>query len=340
MTPEQAKEMMEQMSPEEKQKMAAMQASMHALGHMVTKLKPSDDDPDAVVSTLQLMTAFATNPIFEQMVGKPMEEKGVEWKKECMDKIQSKLIDEGALTSEALEPLTPNERNYLLLLYLHMYYTKLGEEFTKELPDAVEQLRAYLNQQTTQLLIKLQMLLPQQRWVQPTLTNARVSALMANQLWSHDDSAAIDKMTTVLAEDELPFPKLAVEAMAAPRDPNSSELIAGQPVVITIRIRRDHASTDAAQPKPNNEQGIYEAYWLFLEGLKPEGTANSLIQAKPAVCKDVNSKYVEESMMFTAPPTPGTYHLRVHVLSTSVIGIDLTKDVDFTVVEDDVPDLE
>ena len=222
-----------------------------------------------------------------------------------------------------------------------------------------------------------------------------------------------------------PFPKLAVEATAAPRDPNMSELISGQPVVITIKIRRDHASTGAAQPKPNNEQGICapppapppppprrrrhhaavatwsschfqlcalflrwpctlrrdpalwpsalclsytrtltrldgcpirlthawlggraghcfadEAYWLFLEGLKPEGTANSLIQAKPAVCKDVNDKYVEESMMFTAPPTAGTYHLRVHVLSTSVIGIELTKDVDFTVVEDDVPDLE
>ena len=41
-----------------------------------------------------------------------------------------------------------------------------------------------------------------------------------------------------------------------------------------------------------------------------------------------------------APPVPGEYKLRVHVTSTSVIGIHCTMDAGFTVVEDDVPDLE
>ena len=44
--------------------------------------------------------------------------------------------------------------------------------------------------------------------------------------------------------------------------------------------------------------------------------------------------------VFQAPPAPGTYNLRVHVTSTSVIGIYETCELSFTVVEDDVPDLE
>ena len=58
------------------------------------------------------------------------------------------------------------------------------------------------------------------------------------------------------------------------------------------------------------------------------------------VVKDLEQSVVTAEQPFTAPPNPGKYTLRVHVTSTSVIGIDLTTDVSFTVVEDDVPDLE
>ena len=104
----------------------------------------------------------------------------------------------------------------------------------------------------------------------------------------------------------------------------------------------EHAAKPGENAKPpcNNPQGIYEAYWLYIEGLKPEGTPNSLIVAKPMVCNDVKQGVIAAEAVFQAPPKTGEYKLRVHVTSTSVIGINLTKDVAFTVVEDDVPDLE
>ena len=58
------------------------------------------------------------------------------------------------------------------------------------------------------------------------------------------------------------------------------------------------------------------------------------------VVKDLSMEAVTAEAPFQAPPKPGTYTLRVHVLSTSVIGIDHVCDTTFTVVEDDVPALE
>lgn len=84
---------------------------------------------------------------------------------------------------------------------------------------------------------------------------------------------------------------------------------------------------------------VDEAYWLYIEGLKPEGTPNSLIAAKPMVVKNLDEEVIVDDVPFIAPPA-GTYTLRVHVISTSVIGIWLMTDVSFTVAEDDVPDLQ
>ena len=112
---------------------------------------------------------------------------------------------------------------------------------------------------------------------------------------------------------------------------------AGQQVLTVVSLKRLHASSagegTAEPPVPNNPQGIFEAYWLYIEGLKPEGTPNSLICAQPMVVKDLAADVIKAEAGFQAPPTPGTYTLRVHILSTSVIG-------GFTVVEDDVPTLE
>ena len=45
-------------------------------------------------------------------------------------------------------------------------------------------------------------------------------------------------------------------------------------------------------------------------------------------------------VIFGGTPTPGEFKLRVHLLSTSVVGVDRHEDVSFKMVEDDVPALE
>ena len=76
------------------------------------------------------------------------------------------------------------------------------------------------------------------------------------------------------------------------------------------------------------------------EGVKPEGTPNSLVAAQPMVCKDIDDKSVNAPITFVAPSEAGTYTIRAHIQSTSVIGVDLSASVDFQVVEDDCPDVE
>ena len=62
--------------------------------------------------------------------------------------------------------------------------------------------------------------------------------------------------------------------------------------------------------------------------MKPEVTPNSLVAAQPLVVKDLEQAEVKAEVVFVAPPVPGKYTLRIHVLSTSVIGIELEADVD------------
>lgn len=57
------------------------------------------------------------------------------------------------------------------------------------------------------------------------------------------------------------------------------------------------------------------------------------------VVKNLEEQTIVDEVPFVAPPA-GTYTLRVHVISTSVIGVWLQTDVSFTVAEDDVPDLQ
>ena len=45
------------------------------------------------------------------------------------------------------------------------------------MPAGVDMVRGWVNNQATKLLIKAQMLMPQQRWVQPTLAVASASAV-------------------------------------------------------------------------------------------------------------------------------------------------------------------
>lgn len=161
--------------------------------------------------------------------------------------------------------------------------------------------------------------------MQPTLAIARTSALIANALWSHTAAGSLAKMGRILEEDGLPMPKLSIKATVKPRDATEGtvEITAGLHVQCKIELTREHAAAagEGTRPPCNNPQGIYEAYWLYLEGLKPEGTPNSLILAKPLVVTDLEAKVVTGEAVFQAPPKPGTYTLRAHITSTSVIGV-------------------
>jgi len=355
MTPEQAQAMLDELSPEERAQVEAQQQKMKQgmldLGHLATQLKPSAEDPDAEVSMHKVMLALASTPAMaalgtddEALLGST---KTADEARALLSKVEDKLEEFGAFPVDALNDLPPTQWRNCVLLYWHMYKTKdeaWAEAEKEALGGEVDHWRGGANQIATSLLVKAQMLLPQQRWVQPTLAVARASALIANALWSHTDEAALAKMGTILEGDGLPMPKLAVSASAKPRDASegTAEITAGLHVAVTVELTREHAAAAGEGTKPacNNPQGIFEAYWLYLEGLKPEGTQNSLIIAKPLVVTDLEAKVIKGEAVFQAPPTAGTYTLRAHIVSTSVIGVELQTDVSFTVVEDDVPDLE
>ena len=59
----------------------------------------------------------------------------------------------------------------------------------------------------------------------------------------------------------------------------------------TAQVTREHAGSGSASSAvssgPMNPHGILEAYWLYCEGAKPEGTANSLLGAQPLVVQDL-----------------------------------------------------
>jgi len=344
---------MEQMTPEQRDQMEKMQKGLLDLKHIAEKLKPSVENPDAEVSLLTIVRALASAPILGELPTAPPEQKEsaekavAECTNEVLGKLEKAFVKAGAFEDGALSDCDATEGRNTLLLYFHMYQQNPElKELVAEMPPGVEALRGYVNGLATKLLIKAQMLMPQQRWVQPTLAIARASALISTALWSHTDEGALGAMKTILAEDSLEVPKLSVSATAGPKatQGEGDECAAGQQVLTVVSLMRLHASSagegTAEPPVPNNPQGIFEAYWLYIEGLKPEGTPNSLICAQPMVVKDLAADVIKAEAGFQAPPTPGTYTLRVHILSTSVIGVDLTCEVSFTVVEDDVPTLE
>jgi len=338
--------MLEQMSPEERQQVEQVQKGMADLQHLAVALKPDSADPDAPVSNLTIVKVLSGAPMLCERMQQGWDKFGETVDDAVLDRLEKALVEMGALEEGALSECAA--RKNVLLLYWHMNRTA-NEELAATFPPELDAMRSGMNQLATQLLVKAQMLMPQQRWVQQTLAVARVSALVANGLASHTDPAALAAMAKILEDPEtggpLPMPKLSVSARARPRnateESEESEVTAGQQVLVTITVTREHAASPGdAAPQATNPQGIYEAYWVYLEGLKPEGTTNSLITAQPMPVKELSQRTISTEIPFQSPPAPGTYHLKVHVLSTSVIGVELSAPCEFTVVEDDVPDLE
>lgn len=131
------------------------------------------------------------------------------------------------------------------------------------MPVPVEELRSLMKARAAEWLVQAQMLIPQQRWVQPTLAIAHASALISTALWSHSDEAALDAMRCILRDEGLTYPKLLLAASAVPRGTSceGDTCVAGQQVVVEVKLTREHAQSAVGEtPQPDNPQGIYEAY--------------------------------------------------------------------------------
>ena len=170
---------------------------------------------------------------------------------------------------------------------------------------------------------------------------------------------------------------------AAPR-----RAAAGSLVLVEIRLIREHALPAGEVGKRAADAPLAaEAYWNYLEGLKPEGerlapppalppprvplplshrrvrapggclrappllpvpsalaidahfardtgagTPNSLLAAQPLVVTDLSQHVLSAQVTFMAPQAAGNYALRLHIISASVVGVELEQDLDFVVV--------
>lgn len=215
-------------------------------------LKSSDLEP--IKDPLQ-----RRNAILQKLAdGTSMDNMTVQTKLEALA-VSTEVMEEGALDTIEKTQLRTMRRN-ILLLYWHLHRST-NEEFYHGLEDkqakTLETQRSLANQLATTLLVRAQMLMPRQRWVQPTLAIARASALIATALWSHDDEKALAEMAKHLMDgDSLPMPKLALAATAEAK--NTSEIIAGATMNAIVKLSRNHhhIAGEGDRPPCNNEQGI------------------------------------------------------------------------------------
>jgi len=363
-TPEQKKAIqaaaMAQMTPEQKAQAEAAQRGMQDMSAFCERIKPDPADPDKPLSTCDMITALASCPSFALI--------GEQCNAATIDAIEAALL-ENAQEADAAglrdNTESPTMRRNVLLLFWALYRLKCGD--TVEVDAMSEQQLQRAKQLATKVLMQAQMLVPQQRWVQATLGVARMSALIVNEVWSHDDEACHVRMKEVLEADGLEYPRLTLRtrtvsgaesaaAAATPAEepdvlPDEGEVepepctsLPGQHVVVEVEVTRVHAGSGSASSAvssgPMNPHGILEAYWLYVEGVKPDATPNSLLGAQPLVVQDLALQVIKGKVSFIAPPTPGEYQLAVHVVSTSVVGVDMTGKCSFWVREDDAPPLQ
>ena len=185
-TPEQRKAIqaaaMAQMTPEQKQQAEAAQRGMQDMSAFCERIKPDPADPDKALSTCDMVTALASCPSFA-LIGEQVNA-------ETVDAIERVLLEQ-ALESDAAglrdNTESPSMRRNVLLLFWALYRHKVGDAV--EVDAMSEQQLQRAKQLATKVLMQAQMLVPQQRWVQATLGVARMSSLLVNEVWSHDDDA-------------------------------------------------------------------------------------------------------------------------------------------------------
>jgi len=370
-TPEQKKAIqaaaMAQMTPEQKSQAEAAQRGMADMSAFCERIKPDPADPDKPLSTCDMVTALASCPSFA-LIGEQCNSVTVD----AIERVLLEQCEEADAAGLRDNTESPSMRRNVLLLFWALYRLKVADAV--EVDAMSEQQLQRAKQLATKVLMQAQMLVPQQRWVQATLGVARMSSLLVNEVWSHDDDACKTRMKEVLEADGLEYPRLtlrtrtvsgaaaaAAAAAAAPPaaakeepdvlpdngeeewgEPCSS--LPGQAVVVEVEVTRLHAGSGSASAAlatgPMNPHGILEAYWLYVEGVKPDGTPNSLLGAQPLVVQDLALQVIKGKVSFIAPPTPGEFHLAVHVVSTSVVGVDMKGGCSFCVQEDDAPPLQ
>ena len=331
-SPEQRKKMQEtmlaQMTPEQRAQAEATQRGMMDMSAFCEKIKPEPSDPDKPLSTYEMVSAFATCPSFEN--GGDLCDPAT------IDAIETVLLEQAdeadaAGLRENKEAPAAMRRN-VLLLYFALYRLKVGEAVTLDAP--TEQHIMRVKQLATKVLMQAQMLVPQQRWVQATLGVARLSALLVNELWSGEEEQCKARMKEILEGDGMIFPRLklrsrtisgAAAAQAAQQETASGAAalaavaeigeaeepcssMPGQAVVVQVEVAREHAggtASAAISSGPMNPHGILEAYWLYVEGVKPQGTPNSLLGMQPLVVTDLSVQaHVTSSPAPTSTPTP------------------------------------
>lgn len=351
---------MAQMTPEQRAQAEAAQRGMQDMSAFCERIKPNPSDPDKSLSTSEIVAALASCPSFATI--------GEQCNADTIDAMERCLLEQASdADAAALRENTesPEMRRNVLLLFWALYRIKLNDAV--EMDDMTSQQLQRAKQLATKVLMQAQMLVPQQRWVQATLGVARMSAMLVNEVWSHDDEACKARMKEVLEEDGLLYPRLKLRtrtvsgAVAAAADAKETKgadaqvasigeaedpctCLPGQAVVVEVEVTREHAGSGSASSAiaegPMNPHGILEAYWLYVEGIKPDGTPNSLVGAQPMVVQDLALAVVKGKVSFMAPPTPGQYKLAVHVVSTSVVGVDMIGECSFCVEEDDAPPLQ
>ena len=154
------------------------------------RIKPDPADPDKKLSTFDMITALASCPSFALI--------GEQCNATTIDAIEAALLENAAeADAAALRDNTesPTMRRNVLLLFWALYRLKCGEGV--EVDSMSEQQLQRAKQLATKVLMQAQMLVPQQRWVQATLGVARMSALIVNEVWSHEDEACHERMKEV-----------------------------------------------------------------------------------------------------------------------------------------------
>ena len=168
----------------------AAQRGMQDMQAFCERIKPDPADPDKKLSTFDMITALASCPSFALI--------GEQCNATTIDAIEAALLENAAeADAAALRDNTesPTMRRNVLLLFWALYRLKCGEGV--EVDSMSEQQLQRAKQLATKVLMQAQMLVPQQRWVQATLGVARMSALIVNEVWSHEDEACHERMKEV-----------------------------------------------------------------------------------------------------------------------------------------------
>jgi len=148
-------------------------------------------------------------------------------------------------------------------------------------------------------------------------------------------------MNRELDKAGTPMPILRLDIEGKGVESQNQTVLPTKQYSLDITLHRDHAlPPDAEIPEALAPQGIYEAFYLILEGLMGEGKPNHLVSIQPAIVKDLTEKTIKVPITFVAPEKPGQYSLRIHLTTNSIVGVYLSQDISFEVIEDDVPTLQ